>query len=195
MAYDWQKQRKDSTYEKILKTASDYLRRQGLQGASVANVMKAAGLTVGGFYAHFSSKEDLVKRAFERMADEVKVFVDKLPGKSGKERAAAFMEYYLNPEHRDKPEISCPVAALAGEIGRESLELRKLFSEKLEELMKQRLTAFQDKTSEAARERMLAVMSTYVGALILSRATRGTKLSDEILSASKKFLLKHLEKV
>lgn len=195
MAYEWQKQRKDSTYEKILKTASDYLRRQGLQGASVANVMKAAGLTVGGFYAHFSSKEELVKRTFERMADEVKAFVDKLPGKSGKERAIAFMEYYLNPEHRDKPELGCPVAALAGEVGRESEALRKLFSEKLDELMTQRLTAFQDKSSEAARERMMAVVSTYVGALILSRATRGTKLSDEILQASKKFLLKHLEKV
>lgn len=195
MGYDWQKQRKDTTYEKILKTASDYLRRQGLQGASVANVMKAAGLTVGGFYAHFSSKEELVRRTFERMADEVKAFVDKLPGKSGKERAAAFFEFYLNPKHRDQPEMGCPVAALAGDIGRESEALRKLFSEKLEELMTQRLTAFQDKNSAAARERMIAVMSTYVGALILSRATRGTKLSDEILEGSKKFLLKHLEKV
>ena len=71
--------------------------------------------------------------------------------------------------------------------------LRKLFSEKLEELMTHRLTVFQDKKTAAARERMVAMMSTYVGALILSRATRGTKLSDEILESSKKFLLKHLE--
>ena len=195
MGYEWQKLRKDSTYEKILKASSEYLRTKGLAGASVGNVMKAAGLTVGGFYAHFSSKEDLVTKTFERMADDVREFVEGLPGKTGKERARVFIQSYLSAKHRDHPELGCPIAALASEIGREGDSLRKLFSEKFEALLVQRLGAFYDSKSAEARERMLIFISTYVGALVLSRASRGNALSDEILAAAKKFLLKQTEKV
>jgi TetR/AcrR family transcriptional regulator, transcriptional repressor for nem operon len=194
MAYDWQKHKKQITEDKILVAAARFMRTKGLAGASVANVMKAAGLTVGGFYAHFSSKEDLIKKTFLQMSEEVQRFVAKLPGKTGKARAKMFFDIYLSPNHRDSLEKSCPVAAIVTEVGREGAPVRRIFAEELERLFEQRVeTFFESNPTKEQIARSYAFMSTYVGALVLARATRGNKISDEILDATKSFLVKQLE--
>lgn len=195
MGYEWQLEKKLSSREKILEASSKYLRRSGLLGASVAKIMKAAGLTVGGFYSHFSSKEDLFKHTFKKMIDDVIVYIASIKGASGKIRAQNFFKIYLSPQHRDNLQEGCPIAALATEVAREDLEIRKLFAEELSRLIEQRKEVFADPNAKWSDPRAIAVMSTYVGGLILARATRGTDLSDQILSATQNHIQKQLEEL
>lgn len=186
MKDDLLKSKKQISADKILQSAARFLRTKGLQGASVAKIMGSAGFTVGGFYAHFQSKEDLIKKTFRLMALEAQEFIAKLPGPKGSDRARAFFETFLSRESRDHPERGCPVAALAGDMSRESAALRRVFAQELEVLVDQRIRQFSDREpGPESRARAYELTCTYVGALILSRATKGEPISDEILDAAR----------
>jgi TetR/AcrR family transcriptional regulator, transcriptional repressor for nem operon len=182
------KSKKQETGARILKAAGYYFRSRGLEGTSVAEVMQAAGLTVGGFYAHFRSKEELIKKTFREMASEVKAFVGNLHGRTEKERAAAFVEIYLSQKHRDHFAKSCPIVALLNDVARENQEVRNIFAGELRSLIDQRLPFFSGDQKQA-----YVMTATYVGALALARATKGHEISDELLHSAKEFLLKQME--
>jgi TetR/AcrR family transcriptional repressor of nem operon len=179
--------RKERTHEKILAASARLLRKDGVKATSVAKVMDEAGLTVGGFYAHFDSKEDLVAETFRYALEEsgMSILGTLPPGLHGADKLRAFLKGYLSPQHRDRDRSGqgCPVAALSGEIGKGSASLHKVFTSELEKLAEERAGIFSDGRFKPGGREMLAIMSTYVGGLTLARATRGSGMSDLILES------------
>jgi TetR/AcrR family transcriptional repressor of nem operon len=183
----------DRNRDAIEKASSRLFRERGL-GVSLDDVMAAAGLTHGGFYGHFQSKDDLASTACAAAFTEA---VDRWHGRietaSGRVAAhAALIDKYLTPQSRDSAGTGCPLAALATDVARqrEDKPVRRSFREGLERLLGH-LTRVQPTRARRPRERALAELSTLVGAMILARATGGSPLSDEIMSAARQSLLGH----
>jgi TetR/AcrR family transcriptional repressor of nem operon len=185
----YSKDHKRETHERIVRKASVKLRERGAHGIGVADLMKEAGLTHGGFYAHFPSREALVVEAFAYAMDRAAArWQRQAEDTPADKRFAAIIESYLSPAHRDNPGTGCAVPALAAEIAREGSKTRKVFGEKLERMIDRLAEQLPGRSRKAAREQALASLATMVGALILARAGGG-ELSDEILTASRRALL------
>ncbi|MFL1527434.1 TetR/AcrR family transcriptional regulator [Pseudomonas sp. O230] len=174
--------------EIIVEAATRLFRERGVHGISVIDVMAAAGLTHGGFYGHFESKEALAQeassRAFQQSTDRWKDWI--AANKDKNTARQALIKSYLSAASRDNPGDSCPVAAFAGDMCHEAAEsgLRQTFMEGLDSL----LGTFAPLMDTGDRQQALVQFSLMVGALTLSRATRGEPLSDEILDAARGFL-------
>ncbi|MGE8188063.1 TetR/AcrR family transcriptional regulator [Pseudomonas sp. NPDC086278] len=182
----------DLNREIIVEAATRLFRERGLHGISVVDVMAAAGLTHGGFYGHFESKEALAKeasgRAFEQSAERWK---ERIAAHDDNEAARrSLIEPYLSVASRDNPGESCPVAAFAGDMCHEAADsgLRQTFMEGIDRLLKSYGSLLDSGDAEADRQRALVEYSLMVGALTLARATRGDAVSDEILDAARTFL-------
>lgn len=179
--------KKERTHERIIESAARAIRRAGYEGASVADIMKDAGLTHGGFYAHFSSREALL---VEALAHAGEVSLEKLAGDDdGDADLTALAEKYLSDAHVATPESGCLLAALGSETRRQSPELRKIATRQVKELaglIEQRLPKKRGRTDADARDEALAALSTLVGALILARAVDRPELSRAIRAAAKK---------
>ena len=177
------REEKAKTYERILDVASERIRRQGLDGPGVAEIMKAAGLTHGGFYKHFGSREDLIAEATERALADSDKFVLELTD-DAEDPLAAFVDWYLSAEHRDEPGSGCPVAALGDDVRRGDERLRSAYRQQVQRYF-ENVEGFLGGGEDARQPAILAV-SALVGALVLSRAVDDEALSDEILSAVSK---------
>jgi TetR/AcrR family transcriptional repressor of nem operon len=167
-------------------------REQGLS-VSVKEVMAAAGLTHGGFYGHFGSKDELVSTACANaFAGSVERWRKRVAAKNRAEAHAALIEGYLTPQNRASAGTSCPIAALATDVGREPERkpVRKIFRAGIEQLLEILADAQPVPNDAGARDRALAELSTLVGAMILARATGGSPLSDQFLDAAKHSLLR-----
>ncbi len=183
------KDHKQETHARIVKKASVRLRERGVHGIGVADLMKDAGLTHGGFYAHFASREALVIEAFvHAMERSIAAWRKKTGGMPPQRRFAAIVESYLGAAHRDDPGRGCALPALAAEIGRESVKTRRAFAAQLEEMIAMMAEQMPELPPAAGRRRAMAALSTMVGALILSRVGGGD-LSDEILAAGREALV------
>ena len=132
----YSKEHKQETHARIVKKASVRLREKGAHGIGVADLMKEAGLTHGGFYAHFDSREALVIEAFayamDRSTERWRKVADETPPDK---RLATIVENYLTPVHRDDPGHGCAIPTLGAEIARESAKTRKAFATKLEAMI------------------------------------------------------------
>jgi TetR/AcrR family transcriptional repressor of nem operon len=174
------------THARIVKKASVRIREKGAHGIGVADLMKDAGLTHGGFYAHFDSREALVIEAFayamDRSTERWRKLAETIPPEK---RMATIVETYLTPLHRDDPGHGCAVTALGAEIARESPKTRKAFAAKLEQMVEMLAEQIPDVPRKAARKQALATLSTMVGALVLSRIAGSGEFSDDILSAGR----------
>src|ERR1700753_1395270 len=132
----YSREHKLETHARIVKKASVRLREKGAHGIGVADLMKDAGLTHGGFYAHFDSREALVVEAFAHAMDRSTERWRKLAEQTAPDqRMAGIVDGYLPPAHRDDPGHGCAVPTLGAEIARESPKTRKAFSGKLEEMI------------------------------------------------------------
>jgi TetR/AcrR family transcriptional repressor of nem operon len=170
---------------KILETATMLFKTRGIDNVSVADLMKAAGFTHGGFYNHFQSKADLaaetVRYAFDRA-------INALTGTDGSSAGepvpmAERLAEYLSPAHRDDPSGGCPTGSLPVDIGRQPVEAQQAFAEGIERYVE--LIDNADLPAEPERGAAIATLSTIVGAIVLSRAVRNANpgLSDEILNS------------
>jgi TetR/AcrR family transcriptional regulator, transcriptional repressor for nem operon len=157
-------------HERIVREASRLFRERGFENVTVGEVMKAAGLTHGAFYAHFGSKQELEEAAVA-YGQALSAGRARSHGATKKGRQA-YAERYLNPRHRDNPGDGCTMAALAQEIARSTPELRAEFERGLEEIL-----------SAGGGERKNAIFQTaaLVGGVVLARAVQDVRLSDEIL--------------
>lgn len=182
----YSKEHKLETHARIVKKASVRLREKGAHGIGVADLMKDAGLTHGGFYAHFDSREALVIEAFayamDRSTERWRRLAETIPPEK---RMAAIVESYLTPLHRDDPGHGCAVTALGAEIARESPKTRRAFAAKLEQMVDMLAEQLPDVPRKAARKQALATLSTMVGTLVLARIAGSGELSDEILGAGR----------
>ena len=186
----YSKEHKQETHARIVKKASVRLREKGAHGIGVADLMKEAGLTHGGFYAHFDSREALVIEAFAYAMDRSterwrKVAEQTAPDK----RLATIVENYLTPLHRDDPGHGCAVPTLGAEIVRESPKTRKAFAAKLEQMIDMMADQVLEVPRKGARKQAVAALATMMGTLVLSRIAGSGELSDEILAAGREAVL------
>jgi TetR/AcrR family transcriptional regulator, transcriptional repressor for nem operon len=180
--------------DRIIDAAGALFRAKGFGGIGVADIMKAADLTHGGFYGHFASKDDLVAQASRRTMARAAANWTKLVEAAPDSPYAALLEHYLSPKHRDDPGKGCAFAALGNDAARSGKVVRKAFAEGLApliDILAQSIPSksvvgksIPDKSKAARRRRAVAAMATLVGALTLARAVEGTPLSDEMLEAA-----------
>ncbi|MDO8396701.1 MAG: TetR/AcrR family transcriptional regulator [Bradyrhizobium sp.] len=182
----YSREHKLETHDRIVKKASVRIREKGAHGIGVADLMKDAGLTHGGFYAHFDSREALVIEAFayamDRSTERWRKMTETIPPEK---RMASIVETYLTPLHRDDPGHGCAITALGAEIARESPKTRKAFAAKLEQMVDMIADQVPDVPRKAARKQALATLSTMVGTLVLSRIAGSGEFSDDILGAGR----------
>ena len=181
--------RKELTHDRIVETAARAIRRAGYHGVGVADIMKEAGLTHGGFYAHFSSRDALLVEAMERAGRDSAIAItrgtDKRKAK-GVSAFRAFIESYLSDAHLAAHEAGCPVAALASEIPRQAPEVVQASV--------QRILAMVNRVRQSMSPRMsegnaMAVASALVGALQLGRALGNNPQGKALLAATRQALL------
>jgi TetR/AcrR family transcriptional regulator, transcriptional repressor for nem operon len=178
------------THARIVKRASVRLREKGAHGIGVADLMKDAGLTHGGFYAHFDSREALVIEAFAHAMDRSSERWRKLAEQTPPDqRMAAIVESYLTPAHRDDPGHGCAIPTLAAEIARESSKTRKAFAAKLEQMIDTLAAQIPDISCKAARKQAMAVIATMIGTLVMARVAGNGDVSEEILNAGREAVL------
>ncbi len=175
-------------HDQILDAAAALFRERGFASVTVGEVMRAAGLTHGAFYAHFASKDDLVAAAVERALDESAgaMGFDTGTGSSADARAA-YVDAYLSPAHRDAHGSGCPIAALGPEITR-SPAAKAIVGRRLARGIEKMAKAFPWRRKAEPRTLAIATLSATVGALVLSRLVDDPALADEILDETKRFL-------
>jgi TetR/AcrR family transcriptional repressor of nem operon len=190
MPMRYSKEHKLETHARIVKKASVRLRERGAHGIGVADLMKDAGLTHGGFYAHFDSREALVVEAFafamDRSMERWRKLAEQTPPEK---RLATIVDSYLTPLHRDDPGRGCAVPALGAEIARESPKTRKAFAAKLEQMIEMIAEQIPDAPRKTARKRAMASLATMMGTLVLARVAGNGEFSDEILAAGRDAVL------
>ncbi len=173
------KEHKQETRRRIIKAAGRRLKRDGIDGSGVATLMADAGLTNGAFYAHFTSKEDLVTTA---VADELRTQSESLgavaPGRGGVEQ---LVRAYLSPGHRDNTEDGCPSAALLDEIGRCADATKQAYTDGVLAFIDDIAARLAPHDPSSARVKTLSVYAQMIGTLQLSRALADRQLADELL--------------
>jgi TetR/AcrR family transcriptional repressor of nem operon len=178
-------EQKGRSHATILESAARLLRERGISGARVADVMKGAGLTVGGFYAHFGSKEALVDEVLRRAATEMRTrLFARLDEKPAADRAEVVLKRYLSVAHRDDIERGCPLPAVVGEVGTTAAEHRDVLAKQIDALATELAVHLPaPRSGLPVRYVALGLVALMYGGLSISRALRGTDLSDEVLKA------------
>ena len=175
--------------ERIIDAAGALFREKGFDGIGVADIMMAADLTHGGFYGHFTSKDDLVAQASRRAMARAAVNWEKVVAGAKIDPYAALLARYLSPRHRDEPGRGCAFAALSGDAARCGKPVRTAFAQGLEPLIDIVAKAIPGRSKAARRRKAVAAVAELVGAVILARAVGDASLSDEILEAARQELL------
>ena len=169
--------------ERIVEVAARLFRERGFEGIGVAELMKFAGLTHGGFYGHFASKEDLMAQACARALGGSLDAMHQVAERSGENALSAVASAYLSPAHRDGPGEGCALAALGAEAARHGPPVREAFTQGVRSLVDMLTRLLPGKSKRAKRERAVAIFASMVGAIVLARAVNDDELSEEVLQS------------
>ncbi len=176
---------KQKSRQAILDSAATLLRQRGIQASSVLDVMKGAGLTVGGFYGHFESKEQLFTATLKHAAGVMwQKLVHDSAGTSPRQRVLSVLGRYLSRTHRDNPEAGCFLPNVAAEVAREGEPYRSALATELASFVGSLAQILGG--GAGSRETALGLIALMYGGLSLARALAGTPLSDEFLAAAKR---------
>ena len=189
----YSKDHKQATRQRILEAAGQRFKRDGIDGAGLATVMADAGLTNGAFYAHFSSKEDLVANVLAEQLRAQRQSLDAEP--SDRAGLEAFVRSYLSPEHRNQFADGCPSAALLDEIARRPADTRDVFTEEVMGVVDDIAARINPTDVEAGRVDALTVFGLMIGTLQLARTLTDRQLSDRLLDRGVETALKLLDEV
>jgi TetR/AcrR family transcriptional repressor of nem operon len=177
--------RKEATHERIVETAARAIRRSGYGGPGVADIMKEAGLTHGGFYAHFDSREAMLAEAADRAGAETVATLERIAAAAPPEQALeAILRAYLSRAHVEGIESGCAVAALGSEMPRQSAQVRRTATRRIKEMIDLVTRQLPEWGKPGAHERALVTLATAVGALVLVRAVDDPKLSEALREAA-----------
>lgn len=180
---------KAETHKQIVEVASREFRAHGLEGIGIADVMGRAGLTAGGFYAHFKDRDALVAEATERAAEQsLRRLAEAAASRPGRE-VEAMLDFYLSPEHRDDPGRGCLLPALGSEMSRQSSVVREAFTRSLAVNLNKVASFMPGTDVKTRRAQAMAFMSGMAGAVLLARAVEDAKLSNVLLGAVRSQLL------
>lgn len=176
--------------ELVLDTASRLFKENGFDGIGVADLMKSAGLTVGGFYKSFESKEDLIAQACQRACDKTLTrWESHIANPEIENPLARIGNSYLSTRNRDELATTCMFSTLAPEVPRHDFAVKQVFEGGIESTFELLSKIVPGETAQEKRENTIAMFSQWVGALILARAAGTGALSDEILDITKKMTL------
>jgi len=184
----YSRQHKHETHNRLLKKAAEEFRRNGVQGTGIAPLMGKLGLTHGGFYAHFDSKNELIAQATGPMFEDslaVRMFAAAEAAPKGK-GVRAIVNHYLSPQHRDSPE-GCALAGLAGEMARQPKPVRKAYISALNHRLK-RIAALlpgDDEKARFAQARLL--VAGMAGTMMIAKAMTDRDVSDHFLEQARAF--------
>ncbi|MGP6419886.1 TetR/AcrR family transcriptional regulator [Pseudomonas putida] len=173
---------KAQTHQRIIKEASARFRKDGIGGTGLQPLMKALGLTHGGFYSHFKSKDELVEKALQEASDQVdglcaEIFAQEHP-------LQAFIDTYLSEWHQNSPHEGCPLLTISSELG-----LRGQPSPTSDAVLNARLNQIEGTLKgDNSADRAIVIMSTLVGALLLSRSVADAELAQRILDVNRDHL-------
>jgi TetR/AcrR family transcriptional repressor of nem operon len=179
---------KAETHKRIVNIAAKRLRENGLAGVGIAELMKEAGLTVGGFYKHFDSRDALVAEAVGSAFGGWKRRMDAAASGGTPLSYESLIDDYLNQVHRDNPGTGCAFGALAGDLARSDKRIRALASEQIRNDIQLLARLLPRKDRRTARSKAILTLSALVGALSLARAVSDDALSLEILTTVAKLL-------
>ena len=173
---------KEKTHAVIVEIAARKMRESGTEGPGVAEIMKAAGLTHGGFYKHFDSRDDLVAEAVEAAVEQGREGIAEVIDGAA-DPLAAFVDWYLSSTHRDEPGGGCAVVAFGADAARADERVRATYTGQVERYIAQMEELLGE--GEDVRRRAIAAVSEMVGALLIARAVGDEGLSEEILAAGR----------
>ena len=166
----YEPEHKTRTRDRIVRNAARKLRAEGLSSPGVASVMKASGLTVGGFYKHFRSKDELladaIEEGFSESSEKVYSSLQKVPRE---DRWKELVQLYLSPEHCDHPDSGCPVAALAPEMARTKLGVRKRISGLIKDRAERWVEFMPGRTATERQQNVSVIFTAMVGAVSVAR--------------------------
>jgi TetR/AcrR family transcriptional repressor of nem operon len=183
----YEPEHKTRTRDRIVRNAARKLRAEGLRGPGVASVTKASGLTVGGFYKHFRSKDELLAEAIAQAFSDSEKFYSSIQTMPREDRWKELVRLYLSLDHCDHPDIGCPVAALAPEIARAKLSVRKRISGVIKEY---KWVEFMPGASAAERERnFFIILSAMAGAVSIARVLTEPADKERVLASVRNHLL------
>ena len=184
-----QQGRKEASHERILEAAARAIRRSAYDGAGVADIMKEAGLTHGGFYAHFDSRDTMLAEAADRAGAESVAAQERLAASALPEDAfRTLVKAYLSRVHVEHAETGCPIAALGSEMPRQAPEVRRAATRRIKEFIDLVGRHSRNWGRPGGHEHALATAATMVGALVLARAVDDSILSDSLLEAARQSL-------
>jgi TetR/AcrR family transcriptional repressor of nem operon len=178
-----------ATRKRVVETASHEFRTNGI-AEGLADVMKSAGLTHGGFYKHFESKSQLVSEAvafaFDQILDEFEAAID---GKADKAALATLVQQYLSSGMRDRVERSCPLSAIGTELRRTDLGTSDIAFSGMQRLISLIASQISDLSPRQAKARAHGIAAAMVGGIVLSRLARNKNLADSILRDTRELIL------
>lgn len=181
------KTRKEISHDRIVEVAARAIRRSGYGGTGVADIMKEAGLTHGGFYAHFESRDALLAEAGGRAGAESVALASRVAAAAPAGKAIrALMEAYLSPEHISAIETGCPVSALGSEMPRQSPEVRHAATLHIKEMVDLIARQFPDWGQPQAHEKAMALLCALIGTTMIARAVDDPTLSEALRAATMK---------
>jgi TetR/AcrR family transcriptional regulator, transcriptional repressor for nem operon len=185
--------KKAQTRRRVLNEAAAAIRAVGPEGIGVATLMAKAGLTHGGFYAHFKSKDDLVAQAISQMfEDSYELFLRRTANMEPRQALSNYINLYVSPRHRDDPERGCPLPSLSGDLARMPSGARERFAAGLERLTGA-IAELLGKLGHSSPDRLAdSVVSEMVGAVALSRAISDGAASNRILERSREAIKSRL---
>jgi TetR/AcrR family transcriptional repressor of nem operon len=171
--------------ERIIEAAAQLFRERGFEGIGVADLMKEAGLTHGGFYGHFSSKDDLIAEASARALTRSLSLFSNLPDRASRDSLPAIARAYLTREHRDDPGTGCLLAAVGSDMSRQGPAARHAVSDHIRSAVELLTKLIPGKSRAARRQKAISTYATLVGAMVMARAVADRELSQEILDAGR----------
>ena len=180
--------RKEATHERIVGAAARAIRRSGYNGTGVADIMKDAGLTHGGFYAHFASRDAMLAEAADQAGAESVARLKRIAAAAPPHEALrSLIQAYLSKAHVEDAETGCPVAALGSEMPRQASKVRRAATRRIKEMIDVVIRHWPDQGEPAAYQHALVTVATMVGALMLARAVDDPKLSEAMRQAAAKY--------
>jgi AcrR family transcriptional regulator len=176
---------KEATHDRIVDAAARAIRRSGYNGTGVADIMKDAGLTHGGFYAHFASREAMLAEAADHAGGEAVASMERVAGSVPPQQAlVAMMQAYLSEDHVKSIETGCATAALGSEMPRQAPEVRRASTRRIKEMIDLVARQSADWGQPSAHDHALVTVSLMVGTLVLARAVDDPRLSEALRKAA-----------
>jgi TetR/AcrR family transcriptional repressor of nem operon len=177
---------KQETRRKVVRAAAQAIRAKGPDGVGVAEIMSEAGLTHGGFYAHFPNKEALVAAAIEEaFGQSRRRFARMVEGMSDREALTAFVDAYVSADHRNNPQRGCPISTLTNDLPRQGPLVREAFDTGVANLIARLEAWLPDQDPASRRSLASSLMSEMAGAVALARAISDEVMAEDLLDASR----------